>query len=158
MTATMTPPAATAGITELYRDAYPAMVRLARSMTGSAAVAEELVQDAFTVVYQRWDGLDTPRAYLRTCVANACRSWHRRQAVERKRERTLPCISTDQLAARELIDAVSALAPAQRAVVMQRFYEDKSEQQIARALGCAVGSVKSNLHRGLRNLRKTIEL
>ena len=48
------------------------MVRLATLLVGSPAIAEEVVQDAFTSVNERWDAVEHPDAYLRTSVVNGC--------------------------------------------------------------------------------------
>lgn len=54
----------------LYRSAYADMVRLAWLLVGSRAVAEEVVQDAFLAVHQRWETIDNPGGYLRRAVVN----------------------------------------------------------------------------------------
>ena len=58
------------------------MVRLAALLVGSRAIAEEVVQDAFAAVSERWDGLDRPGGYLRTAVVNGCAQVLRRRSVE----------------------------------------------------------------------------
>jgi RNA polymerase sigma factor (sigma-70 family) len=52
-----------------------------------------------------------------------------------------------------VIAALRRLAPRQRAVLVLRFYEDLSESQVAEALSCSVGTVKSQTHDALRRLR-----
>jgi RNA polymerase sigma factor (sigma-70 family) len=52
-----------------------------------------------------------------------------------------------------VIAALRRLAPRQRAVLVLRFYEDLSEGQVAEALSCSVGTVKSQTHDALRRLR-----
>src|SRR5215470_1874637 len=71
-------------LTSLYEREREPMVRLAVLLVGSLAVAEEVVQDAFVVVSQRWNELDNPGGYLRTTVVNACRMQLRRHATERR--------------------------------------------------------------------------
>jgi RNA polymerase sigma factor (sigma-70 family) len=51
---------------------------------------------------------------------------------------------------------VASLPPRQRAVIVLRYYEDLSEQQIANALGCSTGTVKSNASLAIQSLRKRI--
>jgi RNA polymerase sigma factor (sigma-70 family) len=51
---------------------------------------------------------------------------------------------------------VKSLPPRQRAVIVLRYYEDLSEQQIADVLGCSRGNVKSTAHHALRSLRATL--
>jgi DNA-directed RNA polymerase specialized sigma24 family protein len=54
------------------------MVRLAWALTGSEVVAEDVVHDAFIRVHAHWSRIESPRAYLRQTVVNACRSASRR--------------------------------------------------------------------------------
>ena len=56
----------------------------------------------------------------------------------------------------ELIDALGALAPRQRAVLVLRYFEDLSEVQVAEAMGCSIGTVKSTTSRALDRLRLVI--
>ena len=74
--------------------------------------------------------------------------------------RTNPCAQwrPDRRAAQEpLVDALATLNERQRVAVVLRYYEDLSEAEIAVALGCRPGTVKSLLHRGLSQLREVIE-
>ena len=58
----------------LYRREREAMIRLARMLTGSAAVAEEVVQEAFLRMHLQQNPARNPGGYLRATVANLCRS------------------------------------------------------------------------------------
>lgn len=137
----------------LYRRRWASMVRLAYLLTGSTAVSEEVVQDAFIAVRDRWSRVEQPDAYLRTTVVNRARTAAFREARERTsalgdhHDAVLPP-EVD-----ETWERIRRLPERQRAVVVLRFYEDLSEQQIAEVLGCRVGTVKSRLHRALSNLR-----
>jgi RNA polymerase sigma factor (sigma-70 family) len=62
------------------------------------------------------------------------------------------------LAHDDLWRAVSALPPRQRAVLVLRYYEDLSEQQIADAMGCRPGTVKSQAAAALAALRSRLDL
>ena len=142
---------------QLYAEAYRPMVRLALLLTGSANNAEELVQDAFVRVYGHWERIESPRAYLRQSVVNACRS-HRRR---RKRELRHGPGAAARLAsvdpeANLMRDALDRLSDRQRKAVVLRYYEDLSEAEIATLLGCRPGTVKSLLSRGLARLRKDL--
>jgi RNA polymerase sigma-70 factor (sigma-E family) len=141
---------------ELYRAHYGPMVRLAYLLVGSNEVAEELVQDAFVRVHRRWDGAERPAAYLRAAVVNACRSHHRR--LRRERSRPPEAAEAVGLPTRDhdLLEALARLPDRQRAALVLRFYEDLPEADIAAALGCRPGTVKSLLHRGLAELRKVV--
>jgi RNA polymerase sigma-70 factor (sigma-E family) len=154
--AAVPPPDPTEALEALFRSHYRGMVRLAFAMTGSAAVAEELVQDCFVRLHRRIVRLEHPAAYLRTAVVNACREHHRRRYLERTRHpEPLPESAPPEV--RELWDALAVLNPRQRAAVVLRFYEDLSEAEIATELGCRPGTVKSLLSRALAKLREVVE-
>ncbi len=138
----------------LYLAEYRSMVRLAFVMVEGSA--EEVVQDAFAKIYERWGSIDRPRAYLRTCVVNGSRDVLRRRrlAVWRRPD---PVPEVAELGADHLLDALGALTPRQRAAVVLRYYEDLSERQTADALGCSVSAVKSLVSRGLETLRAEVK-
>jgi RNA polymerase sigma-70 factor (sigma-E family) len=147
-----------ATLEQLFVERYAAMVRLAHLLTGSNALAEDLVQDAFARMQGAWSRVDDPVAYLRAAVVNACRSWHRSHRREQRRLRAVPAPAEDvPLGARELLDVLDGLPAGQRTAVVLRYYEGFSEAQIARAMGCRPGTVKSHLHRGLAALREVID-
>ena len=142
---------------DVYRERYEALARLAFLLTGGSPAAEELVQDAFERMHQRWDTIDNPAGYVHTAVVNACMSWRRRARLERETAPRLYRVPTVDAATLELRDMIAALPPRQRAALVLRYYEDLSEAEIARVLGCRVAAVKSLLHRALKALRKVIE-
>ena len=147
----------TVAFARLYAETYRPMVRLALLLTGSGPQAEELVQDAFVRVYGQWDRIESPRAYLRQAVVNACRSHHRRRARELRHGpgASLRAHALDPEA--DLMrDALARLSDRQRKAVVLRYYEDLSEAEIARLLDCRPGTVKSLLSRALARLRKEL--
>jgi RNA polymerase sigma-70 factor (sigma-E family) len=140
-----------------YRASYAWAVSVAHLLTADRGVAEELAQDAFGRMHGRFDELDNPGAFLRVCVVNAARSWHRRQAREVRSLRGVPRPEPTELAARELLDAVDRLPYRQKVVIVLRYYADLSEAQIAEALGCRPGTVKSLASRALTHLEEELE-
>lgn len=150
--------ASTAGFAEIYTDEHDRLVRLAALLLGSTAVAEDVVQDAFAKLHGRIGRVDTPAAWLRTVVVNACRNERRRWVVAR---RHAPLLAVDAVQpdtpVHELIDSLRLLSTRQRAVVVLRFYEDLPEADIAALLGIRIGTVKSSLHRALARLREEVE-
>lgn len=139
---------------ELYEFLYRPMVRLAHLIVGSTAIAEELVQDAFMKMHAKWAGLEQPGAYVRVAVVNGCRSHLRRRQLERAY--MAPVASSVEQQPDELWDAMGRLSFRRRAALALRYYEDMTEAEIARCLGCRPGTVKSLLHRALTQLRKEI--
>jgi RNA polymerase sigma factor (sigma-70 family) len=143
------------GVEDLYRSQRNAMMRLARLLTDSPAVAEEIVQEAFIRFARSPGQKDEPAAYLRVIVVNLCRSQQRRTLLERRIAPKAPLLSGIP-EIDETWDLVRTLPFRQRAVLMLRYYEDLSEADIARVLKCRPGTVKSALHRGLAALRKQL--
>ena len=145
-----------AGFDELFARERRPMVQVAFLLVGSEAVAEEIVQDAFATVYERWARIDQPGAFLRRCVVNGAKRSLRRRALARRREPELIEGAVDH-DARELLDALAQLPVRQRSVIVLRFYEHMTQPEIADALDLRLGTVKSSLHRGLARLREVIE-
>lgn len=133
---------------------------LAEWMTGSRAIAEELVHDTFVRVVSKPPKLEDPEAlaaYMRSSVVNACNSRLRRFAVERKHRATrIESYEDPPRPDEEVRNAVRQLPLRQRQVVVLRFYEDLTIDQIAAELSIGSGSVKTHLHRALKNLGNTV--
>lgn len=141
---------------ELYWRERHGMVRLAYLITRSTAIAEELTHDAFVEVYERWNRLDRPGAYLRRCVVN--RSVRHNKRRDRARERALTVVPDESpnTGYDHTLDAVWRLPAQARAMVVLRYYASMSQQEIADVLGIPVGTVKSGLHRALADLKQVI--
>ena len=140
---------------DLYVAEYHTMVGLAFVLVGADGPAEEVAQDAFARVYERWTSLDNPGGYLRTCVVNGSRDVVRRRLVRWRRP--YPASPYAELGADHLGDALDRLPAKRRAAIVLRYYADLSEAEIAEALGVRPGTVKSMLHRGIAELREVIE-
>jgi RNA polymerase sigma factor (sigma-70 family) len=132
------------------------MVRLARGLVDLSETAEEIVQDAFVAVFERWDRLSEPAGYLRTAVVNGARSELRKREVRRRVG--LRARPAEAPAERDyLIDALDTLSPKQRTAIVLRFYAQMSERETAEAMGVRPGTVKSLVSRGLADLRRVIQ-
>jgi RNA polymerase sigma-70 factor (sigma-E family) len=140
-----------------YREAFPAAVRLAKLLTQDARVGEDLAQDAFARVFPKWSRVENPDAYLRAAIVNACRSWQSRRVTERTKLPLVVSAVSTELAFNMLADAVAALPYRQRAALVLRYYAGLSEAEIADAIGCRPGTVKSLTSRALAALRKGME-
>ena len=140
----------------LYREHHAALVRLAHLLTGSLAVAEELAQEALLTTQQRWATLDNPPGYARRALVNLARSHQRRRILERRHAGTERLRHTLPPEIDETWQAIGRLTPDQRAVVVLRFYEDLSVEQVAELVQKPEGTVKSLQHRALARLRKEL--
>ncbi len=152
-------------LAELYAGHYGRLVRLGVLLVRDQALAEDIVQDAFVAVHQRWRRIDQGNApaYLARTVVNRSRSALRhRSVVVRHRPDPLPDgapADTDVLAAERrgrVLDALADLPTRQREVLVLRYYLDFSERDIANALGISQGAVKSHASRGAASLRQTL--
>lgn len=132
-------------------------VRLASLLTQQRGAAEDIAQEAFTQVLGAWDRVERPAAYLTTTIVNTCRAWGRKQSRERERLAMLVPDGAAPAVFGELADVLADLPYRQRAVLVLRYYDGLSESEIADALGCRVGTVKSLASRGLARLKKVIE-
>jgi RNA polymerase sigma-70 factor (sigma-E family) len=140
------------------RARMPALLRFAHAVTGDPHTAADLVQDALVRTGMRWSRLDKtgdPEAYVRRAILNGrtsrWRKLHRETLVHEMPERmpaNEPARHDEQL-----WDLLKTLPHKQRAVIVLRYYEDMSEEQIAATLGCAPGTVKSQASKALAKLR-----
>ena len=137
----------------LYRVEYAGMVRLAYTLLGSNAEAEEIVQDSLLEVYRRWHDIRKPGAYLRCTVVSRCRS-----ALQRRKMH--PAYAMEELAvsaeASELWDVLTRLSDDRRAVIVLRYYGGYPASDIATMLEMSAATVRSHLRRGLATLKKEL--
>ena len=137
------------------------LLHAAHLLTGDRHRAEDLLQTALTRAYLRWDRIDSedPEGYVRRTMVNAQTDWWRRKPWREQSTDDVPetAGADDAAAAYDVRDAVlgalAALSGRQRAVVVLRYYEGMSEAEIASALGCSAGTVKSAASRALAKLR-----
>jgi RNA polymerase sigma-70 factor (ECF subfamily) len=129
---------------------------------GSREVAEELAQEAFVRLWQRWSTVDDPDPWVHRVAFNLARSqWRRRRAERRAIEiigsRPTPPGAVDP-AGGAVADAVAAalggLTERQREMVVRRYYLDEPVATIADAMRCAPGTVKATLHQAVARLRQ----
>lgn len=142
---------------EFFRAEWAGSVRLAAILTQQSTAAEDLAQDAFTRVFAKWAGATNPKAYLRATLVNVCRQWQRHKGVERAKLPMVATFDSVDFVAHDLADAVGALPYRQRAVLVLRYYADLSEAEIAQALDCRAGTVKSLASRALARLERDIQ-
>ncbi|QNN52939.1 SigE family RNA polymerase sigma factor [Nocardioides mesophilus] len=141
-----------------------ALHRTAYLILGDHAMAQDLVQEALTKTYVAWPRLRevaNAEAYTRRVIATTAISWARRRSwherpTEEIPERQVPTES-DAVATRSwLWQELQRLPARQRAAVVLRYYDDLTEAQTAAAMGCAVGTVKSQVSTGLKRLREQL--
>jgi RNA polymerase sigma-70 factor (sigma-E family) len=146
----------------------PGLLRLAYTLTGNRADAEDVVQEALARALPRWERISRVGdvdAYVRRMVVNAHTSWWRRW---RRRESPVaelrdsvregvvdaPGVGFDDR--RRLWLACQALPEVQRTAVVLRYYEQLEYAEIADLTGVREGSVRSRVSRGIAALRESM--
>lgn len=157
-----------AAFAEFVHGAWPRLYRTALLLLGDHGLAEDVTQTALANTYVAWGRIREPAAaysYARTAVVNTTTSWFRRRAWRHETVREDPESGVaSEAAARTpdptdrpaLMQALAALPPRQRAVVVLRYYDDLTVAQTADALGCSAGTVKSQTFDALATLRRIL--
>ena len=135
------------------------LYRAALAILGDAHEAEDAVQDAFLRYWERapdFPDAARERAWLLTVTVNGCRSrlrspWRRRTAP------LLDAYPAEDPEERELLEAVQALPPRDRAVVHLYYYEGYQTAEIAAMTGQREGTVRSRLSRARDKLRRLLK-
>lgn len=146
-----------------FRREYRPMVALAAAVCGSTETAEDVAQEAMVRARRHWDrvsGYDRPGTWLRRVTINLALSQQQRIAREARIrltwwERREPVEAVKPLD-RELVEALRALSPQQRAAVSLHYLEDRSTRDIAELLGCSESTARVHLHRGRQALARKL--
>jgi RNA polymerase sigma-70 factor (sigma-E family) len=136
-------------------------------LCGDRHLAEDLTQNTFTKLYRAWPRIerrDTMDRYAQRVLLNVYlderrRPWHREVATTPESP-DLDRVAGDEPHTEqwpELRTALMCLPPRQRAVLVLRFWADLSVEQVADALGCSTGTVKSHTARGTARLRELLD-
>ena len=135
-------------------------MRLAYLLTGEVHLAEDLWQSVLVRMIGRWPKMrhvGNLEAYARKTMVNQYISWRRRRGAGEVPSAEPPdrAYSSEESAVLRIVlrQALMRLTPKQRAVLVLRFYEDRTEREVADLLGCSVGTVKSQAHHALARLR-----
>jgi RNA polymerase sigma-70 factor (sigma-E family) len=140
------------------------LLRSAFLLTGDRHRAEDLVQSTLAKVWPKWEAVvarGRPDAYVRRTLLTTYLSWRRRPSYfERPVEAVADPVdigAADTDLRLLVVQALAQLPRRQRATVVLRYFEDLSEAQTAEALGCSVGTVKSQTAKALRTLRAHLD-
>ena len=150
------------GFREFVASRSSALLRTAVLLSGGDRhAAEDLLQNALIKAAGRWQRIDEPEAYVRQILYRQQISrwrlkWRRRElTVAEPPEHGSGPDDTSAAAELRLLmrGALARLTPRQRTVLVLRYFEDLPEADVARILGCSVGTVRSTTHRSLARLR-----
>ena len=161
---------ARSGIVALYEAEFRGVARLAYLLCGDTQQADDLAHDAFVRLYEHWDQVQEPErrlAYLRSIVVNLAHSAHRRKATARRHSHA-PMLAVGGAAASaedealqrtsrpDVMAALATLPDRQRTAVVLRHWLRMTEGEIAEAMGCSVGSVRTHVARGHQTLAQRL--
>ena len=137
------------------------MLRFADFVLHDRSAAEDAVQEAFMIAWNRRQTLREDSAFvpwLRTIVLRECLRWRRRRFLQvlGLSDRVIAPATSDPTLQVDLGRAVRRLSPAQRAVVYLHFFEDQTLNQVATELRLPESTVKSRLYEALRRLQRAL--
>lgn len=145
----------------VYRARFASVARTVFLIVGSNAVAEEITQDAFVKLLQKWSSVsdyERPEAWARkVAVRMAVRHVGRERSRPARELRAQPTQSEPSLPDPEVARAVAALAPMQRAAVALYYWEDRPILEIARMLQVSESTVKQHLYRARARLADVLK-
>jgi RNA polymerase sigma-70 factor (sigma-E family) len=145
------------GFADFVSAASPRLLRTAYLMTRDRHAAEDLLQSTLAKTWIAWPRINgDPEPYVRRTLATTYVSWWRRRSSHEKPTEDLLETPATEVVSDERVDlwaALGRLPRRQRAVVVLRYWDDLPEAEVARALGCSVGTVKSQASKALAKLR-----
>lgn len=152
-------------IESLFHAHYPQVVYTAFALLGDWDLAEQLAQEAYLRLWRRWVWIADQQAapmYLQRTVVNLSRETIRRRVIERRvlRARSMerpPATEPDAADVVELRHAITALPARKRECIVLRYLLGLSEAETAALLGVSVGTVKSQTHKALHQLRDRLD-
>jgi RNA polymerase sigma-70 factor (sigma-E family) len=145
-----------------------ALQRSAYLIVGDVGLAQDLVQEALTRTYLAWPRMRDPRraeAYARKAITTTAIDWSRRRRWRAERAVPLPETAAGPVTPDHAGDVdertwlwlcLLQLPIRQRAAIVLRYYEDLTERETAETMGCAIGTVKSQVAAGLSKLRPLV--
>lgn len=149
---------------EFYRVTAPRVIHLVYATTGDMTLAQDSAQEAFARAWQRWSTIreyEQPGAWVRTVARRiAISAWRKEKARDRAYVRhgavtPVEAPGVDRVA---VVAALQALSAPIRESMTLHYIADLTVEQIASETGAAVGTVKSHLHRGRRQLANALEI
>jgi RNA polymerase sigma-70 factor (sigma-E family) len=135
----------------------PALLRTAYLLTRDPQLAEDLLQTALTKAWFAWNRIDgDPEPYVRRILVTSSVSWWRKRWTHETTTAFVPEPAPGAeppVDVHDLMQALGRLPRRQRAVLVLRYVEDRTEADTAALMGCSVGTVKSQCSKALAKLR-----
>lgn len=140
----------------------PRLLRTAVLLTGSRRDGEDLLQDVLERLFVAWPRIEEPQPYAHRALARSAQNTWRRRGRRPEvalgdhdvpvEDRTTAAAERDSV-----LRALAQLPAQQRAVLVLRYYQGLTEAEIAAALRCSPGTVKSHASRGVARLRALLD-
>jgi RNA polymerase sigma factor (sigma-70 family) len=143
----------------LFRREFAAVARTVFLIVHDRGRAEEIAQDAFVKLLQRWatvSSYERPDAWVRRVAIRMAVRQARRELRRPSIEKLSAGAGGERVADLDVAVAVAALAPMQRAAVVLYYWEDRPVAEIAELLGVSDSTVKQHLHRGRAHLASVL--
>ena len=147
---------------ELFHAERDRLYQALAMLTGNRQEAEDLMQDAFVRVFERWDrvsGIDNPTGYLYRTAMNGFRSHYRRSALALRRA-VPPRDRRDAIAGAErhldLTRRLAQLTKKQRTALVLTDFLELSSEEAAEVMGLTPGAVRTQASRARTQLRKAV--
>jgi RNA polymerase sigma-70 factor (sigma-E family) len=141
----------------------PELLRIAKPLTSDPHTAEDVYQETLQRLAARWPRVDNPKAFCRRVMHNIIVDQTRARA---RRPRELRLFDAGERSDPRAADphdsvelwpslraALDSLTVQQRTVLVLRYFDDRSEAEVASLLGISVGTVKSTTSRSIAHLR-----
>ncbi|AQZ67451.1 RNA polymerase ECF-subfamily sigma factor [[Actinomadura] parvosata subsp. kistnae] len=149
--------------TEFVASRSDSLIRLAYVLTNDQHAAEDLLQTALAKAAGHWRRIrGNPEAYMRRVMyheqVGRWRSprWGRERVLEALPDRGVEDRTSEVDTRVTLAEALRMLPARKRAVLVLRYYEDLSESEVAKIMGCSVGTVRSQTHQAVARLRELV--
>ncbi|HEX6947516.1 MAG TPA: SigE family RNA polymerase sigma factor [Acidimicrobiia bacterium] len=145
-----------------YRSEYHHIVAVARAFSPDRSAAEDLAQEAFAAAHRHWDRIsryEDPRAWVRRVLINRATSLRRRLGAEKRavtragHDPARGVVNDLSLPTEEVWREVRSLPRRQQQAVVLHYVGQLTTDEIADAMGCSAGAVKSHLHRARMALK-----
>ena len=143
----------------VFRSAYHSVLRTVFVILHDLGRAEEVTQDAFLRLYERWQGvvdIDHPEAWVRQVAVRSAIKQAKRNRMMHVVRQVDETAARDRLPDIDLARAVASLPAQQRAAVALFYLEDRSVQEMAHLLGVSTSTAKQHLHRARARLAEVL--
>lgn len=139
---------------EFYAANATQLVQSIKRVVDLAPIAEEISQESFSKVWQRWEQIEDPASYLFRVAFNRANDELRKRQTHRSKEHLLDLTENQETI--YLDDVLANLSEDRRTAIYHKYYSGCTNSEVGELMDIPVGTVKSMIHRGLIDLREQI--